>query len=36
MMNLHIICVGKLKETFYTQAAAEYQKRIILFSFTFS
>ena len=28
MMNLHIICVGKLKETFYTQAAAEYQKRL--------
>ena len=28
MMNVHIICVGKLKETFYTQAAAEYQKRL--------
>ena len=24
MMNLHIICVGKLKEKFYTEAAAEY------------
>lgn len=28
MMNVHIICVGKLKEKFYIDAAAEYQKRL--------
>ena len=27
-MNIHIICVGKLKEKFYTEAAAEYAKRL--------
>ena len=28
MMNVHIICVGKLKEKFYIDGAAEYQKRL--------
>ncbi len=28
MLNVHIICVGKLKEKFYIDAAAEYQKRL--------
>ena len=28
MMKVHIICVGKLKEKFYIEAAAEYQKRL--------
>lgn len=28
MLNVHIICVGKLKEAFYTDAAAEYAKRL--------
>ena len=28
MMNVHIICVGKLKEKFYAEAVAEYQKRL--------
>ena len=28
MMNVHIICVGKMKEKFYMDAAAEYQKRL--------
>ncbi len=27
-MNVSLICVGKLKEKFYTQAAAEYVKRL--------
>ena len=27
-MNIHIFCVGKLKEPFYLQAAAEYAKRL--------
>ena len=27
-MNVHLICVGKLKESFYAQAAAEYVKRL--------
>ena len=27
-MNIHILCVGKLKEPFYLQAAAEYAKRL--------
>ena len=27
-MNLQLICVGKLKEKFYLDAAAEYQKRL--------
>ena len=27
-MNIHIICVGKLKEKFYTEAVAEYAKRL--------
>jgi len=28
MINVQIICVGKLKEKFYTDAAAEYAKRL--------
>ena len=28
MMNVSLICVGKLKEKFYIEAAAEYQKRL--------
>ena len=28
MMNVSVICVGKLKEKFYIEAAAEYQKRL--------
>ena len=28
MMNIHILCVGKLKEKFYADAVAEYQKRL--------
>ena len=28
MLNVHIFCVGKLKEKFYAQAAAEYTKRL--------
>jgi 23S rRNA (pseudouridine1915-N3)-methyltransferase len=28
MLNIRIICVGKLKERFYTDAAAEYYKRL--------
>ena len=28
MTNIHIICVGKLKEPFYAQAVAEYTKRL--------
>ncbi len=28
MMNIHIICVGKLKERFYVDAVAEYTKRL--------
>lgn len=28
MLSIKIICVGKLKEKFYTEAAAEYQKRL--------
>ena len=28
MLNIKIICVGKLKEKFYLDAAAEYQKRM--------
>ncbi len=28
MLNIKIICVGKLKEKFYLAAAAEYQKRL--------
>ena len=28
MLNIQIICVGKLKEKFYTAAAAEYMKRL--------
>ena len=28
MQRVTIVCVGKLKERFYTEAAAEYQKRL--------
>lgn len=28
MINIHIICTGKLKEAFYVEAAAEYTKRL--------
>jgi len=28
MIDIHIICVGKLKEKFYADAVAEYQKRL--------
>ena len=28
MQKVNIVCVGKLKERFYTDAAAEYQKRL--------
>lgn len=28
MLNIHIICVGKLKEKFYAEAVAEYAKRL--------
>ena len=27
-VNVHVICVGKLKEKFYAEAAAEYAKRL--------
>ena len=28
MLSVHILCVGKLKEKFYAEAVAEYQKRL--------
>lgn len=28
MLSVHILCVGKLKEKFYIDGAAEYQKRL--------
>ena len=28
MLGIHVICVGKLKEKFYTDASAEYAKRL--------
>ena len=28
MLSIHLICVGKLKEKFYLEACAEYQKRL--------
>ncbi len=28
MLNVNVICVGKLKETYWTQACAEYAKRL--------
>ena len=27
-MNIHVICVGAPKESFYVEAAAEYEKRL--------
>ena len=31
MININIICVGKLKEKFWTQAVSEYEKRLKTF-----
>lgn len=31
MLNVNLICVGKLKEKFYLSAVAEYQKRLSAF-----
>ncbi|MBQ3225999.1 MAG: 23S rRNA (pseudouridine(1915)-N(3))-methyltransferase RlmH [Clostridia bacterium] len=31
-MNIHIICVGKLKETYFVDACKEYMKRLSRFS----
>ena len=31
MLSIQIICTGKLKEKFYIDAAAEYQKRLSSF-----
>lgn len=31
MLNINIICVGKLKEKYWTQAVAEYEKRLRTF-----
>lgn len=31
MQRILVICVGKLKERFYIEAAAEYQKRLSRF-----
>lgn len=31
MLNIRLICVGKLKERFYTEAVAEYEKRLNAF-----
>ena len=28
MLEVHLICVGKLKEKFYTDAVSEYNKRL--------
>ncbi len=28
MLSVHVVCVGKLKETFYKDACAEYAKRL--------
>ena len=28
MLNIHIVCVGKLKEAFFRDAIAEYTKRL--------
>ena len=28
MLNIRLICVGKLKERFYSEAVAEYSKRL--------
>ena len=30
-MNVRIVCVGKLKETYFTEACAEFQKRLTRF-----
>lgn len=32
MMNIHIICVGKLKEKYFKDACAEYAKRLSRFA----
>lgn len=31
MICVHIVCVGKLKETYFVEACAEYQKRLSRF-----
>lgn len=31
MQNVNLLCVGKLKEKFYSEACAEYQKRLTRF-----
>ena len=31
MLSIRLICVGKLKERFYAEAAAEYSKRLSAF-----
>ena len=30
-MNINIICIGKLKERYWTEAVAEYMKRLSRF-----
>ena len=31
MLNIRLICVGKLKERFYSEAFSEYSKRLNAF-----